>query len=112
MPLAASEKLNENPREEGGFGSSEKYGSHLEGHQCSPMILGDVETSLERGNRINEGNGTKLQNLNFNANHVLPHTDHVQDVKTIGPTDSKSKPKWTCVARMDSGPVQTNKECP
>lgn len=36
----------------------------------------------------------------------------MQDGNTTGSTDSKSKPKWTRVARMDSGPVQTNKERP
>lgn len=36
----------------------------------------------------------------------------MQDGNTTGPTDSKFKRKWTRVARMDSGPVQTNKERP
>ena len=36
----------------------------------------------------------------------------MHDVKTIRPTDLKTKPKWTRVARMDCGPMQTNKECP
>lgn len=104
-------KLEENPREEGGYGTCEKTGTILEGHQYSPMILGDVVIGMERGNRFNEGTVTWVQNLNFNASHVLTYTDHVQDGNTTGPTDSKSKPKWTRVVRMDSGPVQTNKEC-
>nr|POF19615.1 hypothetical protein CFP56_39064 [Quercus suber] len=108
--VTALEKPIENPREEDGIRSSANSGLHLEGHQCSPMILGDVETSLENSNRNKEGNGTEVQSLNFNSTHVLLHNDHVQKLKTSGPTDSKAKPKWTRVVRKDSGPVQTNKE--
>lgn len=51
----AAVKLDKNPRVEGGYGSCGKTGTILEGHQYSPMILGDVVTSMERGNRFNEG---------------------------------------------------------
>lgn len=110
--LVVSEKQDGNPREERGFGSNEKSEIQLEGHQFSPMKLGDIKTSLERGIRKNAGNIIEVRNSNFNANHVPLYTNHVQDFKTIGLTDSKTKPKWTCVARMDCGLVQINKECP
>ena len=108
----APEKPNVNPRHEGEIGRSAKSGLHLEGHQCSPKILEDVEENLEKRKRNTKGNGTEIQGLNSDSSHVLLQNDHVQELNSSGPTDSKAKPKWTRVVRMDSGPVQTKKECP
>lgn len=109
--LAMFEKHDGNPREERGFGSNEKFKIQLDCHQYSPMKLKDDKPSLERGIRINARSVTKDSNSNVNADHVSIYTDHVQEIKTIRPMDSKTKPKWTCVVRMDCGPMQTNKAC-
>nr|POF00554.1 hypothetical protein CFP56_27630 [Quercus suber] len=58
--VTAPEKPIKNPMEEDGIGSSANSGLQSKGHQCSPMILGDVETSLENSNRNKEGNGTEV----------------------------------------------------
>ena len=110
--LATSEKHDGNPREERELGSSEKSRIHLNGHQCRPLKLEDDKPIMERGICDYTGNVTEDSNSKVNEDHVPIITHHVQEIKTTGPTDSNSKPKWTHVMHMECGPIQLNKEGP